>query len=136
MAGRVRDGYGNFYVNSRPTGAHRVAYELAKGAIPPGMHVCHSCDNPPCVNPAHLWLGSARQNMQDCASKGRLPARNPLRQGARSTQAKLTDADIRVIRHDYRTRGLAQTAIAARFGVCQTRISSIVRGKSWAHVTD
>lgn len=64
---RDRDGYGR-RGNKQ---AHRVAYEAAFGPIPPGMFVCHSCDNPPCVNPAHLWLGDNRANQHDAARKGR-----------------------------------------------------------------
>lgn len=71
MKSRGRGGYGRFSVHSGHSPAHRVAYELAKGEIPDGLLVCHSCDNPPCVNPAHLWLGTQVTNAIDMASKGR-----------------------------------------------------------------
>jgi hypothetical protein len=69
--------YGCFYLGSRTDGtrkmhpAHRVAYELSVGAVPPGMKVLHKCDNPRCVNPAHLFLGTQRQNVDDMVAKGR-----------------------------------------------------------------
>jgi hypothetical protein len=66
------DGYGRLRWNEKYIGAHRVAWEKANGPIPGGMHVLHRCDNPPCVNPSHLFLGTNKDNMDDRDSKGRL----------------------------------------------------------------
>lgn len=63
--------YGVFLVNGRSINAHRFAYQIAHGPVPDDMFVCHRCDNPPCVNPAHLFLGTHVDNMQDMISKGR-----------------------------------------------------------------
>jgi len=76
--GSIRGKYGRMVIGSRTdnsrrfVGVHRAAYEANIGPIPSGLYVCHTCDNPVCVNPAHLWLGTAQQNTADMVSKGRL----------------------------------------------------------------
>lgn len=85
-ATKQNGGYGLFYVHRGPggrVGAHRIAYELYWGDIPPGLDVCHSCDNPGCVNPLHLFVATARENMEDMAAKCR---------GVRSTSGRLYGA--------------------------------------------
>jgi hypothetical protein len=107
---------------------HRVAWELAHGAIPEGMHVCHKCDNPSCVNARHLFLGTQRDNIIDAARKGHM--RGPRLRGERVNTAKLTRADVRVIRAEA-ARGVFQTTLAKRFGVSSHNVSIIVRGLTW-----
>lgn len=135
-------GYGIFTMPGRrhgiPARAHRVAWELTHGAIPAGMFVCHRCDNPPCVNPAHLFLGTPADNSADRNAKGRQARgerarqRNPAR-GERNANAKLTSGMVAQIKA-LRASGLSQQAIADRMGTVQTTISRVLLGQTWRHV--
>jgi hypothetical protein len=105
--------------------AHRVSYELHHGAIPEGMHVCHTCDNRPCTNPAHLFLGTHADNMQDCLHKGR----SCFAKAHKNT--KLERWDIHIIREKHK-EGISQTEIAKRYGLHQSTVSLIVNHKTWS----
>jgi hypothetical protein len=85
-------GYGHFQEGRRGpmTRAHRRAYQLAKGPIPDGLLVCHTCDNPPCCNPAHLWLGTSADNKKDAISKGRA-VNPPTLRGEKNGASRITD---------------------------------------------
>lgn len=136
-----RNGYGLFSVNRRSRLAHRVAWEIANGAAPGKLHVCHHCDNPKCVNPSHLFLGTAADNAHDRDKKGRVAAgdrhysrRFPgIRAGDRCPVAKLSSDDVRSIRRRV-TNGEKQATIAREFGVSQSAISNIVRRRDWKTV--
>lgn len=105
--------------------AHRASWVAHFGPIPVGMFVCHACDNPPCVNPSHLFLGSAADNSADMVAKGRAP-RNA---GDRSGMARVSDADVHVMRA-LRAEGLPLKVIAARFSISDSQTSRICSGKS------
>lgn len=107
-------------------GAHRVVYEQAYGAIPPGMYVCHHCDNPPCVNPGHLFLGTPKANSQDRERKGRGAAN--FRTGELNPSHKLTDSQVADIRRRAGQQSLR--SLAREFGVAHQQVSRIVRGLS------
>jgi hypothetical protein len=106
--------------------AHRLSWELHFGPIPEGLQVLHYCDNPPCVNPAHLWLGTNQDNRTDSAHKGRTA------RGERSPNAKLTEDDVRAIRALGGTMSMAR--IAAQFGVTYLPVNFIIHRKTWKHV--
>jgi hypothetical protein len=121
-------GYGTYYVDRVPMLAHRVAWELTYGPIPHRLFVCHSCDVPSCVRPEHLFLGSARANAMDAGRKGRLVA------GERRPVAKLTAASVRAIRERYASGGVSQQDLATEYGVTQSIVWRVIRGKAWRHV--
>jgi hypothetical protein len=108
--------------------AHRLSYFLATGVDPDDKHVCHRCDNPPCCNPAHLFLGTDADNVADAKRKGRMK-NPPLRSYTRLTDDIVRQARIR------RAAGETYKAIANDFGVTRTCISSAVRGETWGHVS-
>lgn len=121
---RNKDGYGLTKANGRTALAHRVAYRLSIGVILEGEKVCHACDNPICCRPDHFFLGSQKDNVDDCIAKGRFVI------GEKNGGAKLTDILARQIRTDTRT----QVEIAAAFGISQSLVSAIKTGLRWNHV--
>ena len=131
---RVR-GYGAFALYGRPRRmrlAHRVAWTITSGTIPLGLCVCHHCDNRACCNPAHLFLGTHKDNMRDALQKGRM--RQPGLCGAENGNSTLTAAQVKEIRVEYSAGKISQRALASKHGVCQRTIATIVLNKTWAHV--
>ena len=126
-----RVGYGTFRIAERHQMAHRVAYQLYVGEIPAGLCVCHHCDNPRCVNPAHLFLGTQADNMRDRENKGR--GVFPGLSGENHGSAKLTEAQVIEIRAKY-GEGARQVDLAKEFGVTQSIISMIVCGRVWTKI--
>lgn len=128
-------GYGVIRVAGRQTRAHRIAYQLVIGPIPSGMNVLHSCDNPPCVRPEHLRVGTQRDNLADAQERGRkfTPFRGRNQRGSANQGARLTEADIPVIRARL-AASERHHEIAADYGVNRATISQVARGFSWGHV--
>lgn len=125
---RRSDGYGAFTVDRRQVSAHRHSYALSKGSIPAGMVVMHSCDQPLCVNPDHLSVGTSAQNAADAARKGRrLP-------GSKNHQAKLTEKLVLEMRARYAKGGISQKRIAEEYGVSPALVGFIVTRKLWKHI--
>jgi hypothetical protein len=132
----VRGGYGLVRFAGKLHLAHRLSYELNVGPIPSKQYVCHRCDNPPCVNPAHLFAGTPRDNTQDAIAKGRMLATKPwlVRHGEAHGQARLTAEQVRQIRALHETHPNRQGWIAEQFGVHRTTVNLIVTGKTWRAV--
>lgn len=127
--GCSKGGYGQIKLSGeRKQGyAHRIAYELAKGEIPPQKQVCHTCDNPLCVNPDHLFVGTSSDNHQDMKRKGRHLY------GERNARAVLTEQKVKEI-HALLAIGVTQIDLSVRYGVAPITISRISRGLRWAHL--
>jgi len=121
-------GYGTVVYKQRIIRAHRLSWEIHNGKIPEGMYVCHHCDNPPCVNPDHLFLGTPQDNVADMDKKGR---RNP-RKGEELKISKLNK--IKVI--DIFTSDLGRSELASMYSVSLTSILNIKNGNTWKHVTE
>jgi len=111
--------------------AHRVSWEIHRGPVPDGMEVCHHCDNPPCTNPDHLFLGTQADNMADAARKGR--TRNTPFRGEANGHAIFSEIDIRAIRQAHAT-GVGVKALGRLYGTSHTNIGFIVRRETWRHV--
>lgn len=132
MGCKVKFGYGKFNVHGEIVLAHRFAYELAHGPIPEGLLVCHNCpgrDNPSCVRPDHLFLGTDKDNMLDAVAKERTA--KGIRNGARTHPRKLTAENAEVIRVIYKLGHVTQNTLAKRFNVTPQHISCIVNYKTW-----
>ena len=132
VASKATDGYGHVRHNRKFCPAHRVAFEFAVGPIPTGMLVCHHCDNKSCCNPAHLFLGTAEDNMRDMERKGRA-VRNHLR-GTSNGAAKLTEDQVRQIRKLYVSRKNS-AQLARVFSVDRRTVLRVVARQVWGHVS-
>jgi len=156
-----RDGYGRlrYHDGDRWTTrqSHRISYEIHVGLVPPGLCVLHHCDNPPCVNPDHLHLGTIADNNNECKQRGRTACgdkngsrtcpgsmprgdahwmrRTPWRvpRGSLRANSKLDESSVAMIRAACKL-GAKRKDLAARFGVCPSTITWITTGKMWKHV--
>jgi hypothetical protein len=154
-------GYGVFgWFDGKNQKAHRIVFAHLHGPIPAGMKVCHTCDTPSCVNPAHLFLGTDKDNQDDALRKGRRASQRPdfaslLEQGEdhwthrrpgdspiigtkgeSNPGAKLTEESVREIRRRYAAGDISQTALAKKHGVSQTVIFHLLARNTWRHVED
>lgn len=124
------DQYGRFRVGDEMKAAHRISWELCYGGIPDNFHVLHRCDNPACVNPDHLFLGTHQDNMKDKQNKHRLPQQK----GNSNNNAKLTEDQVKEIREKYSDRKTPLKEIALLYGVTRHTIGDILLGKLWKHI--
>jgi hypothetical protein len=111
-----------FFFDGKSMKASRAAWALFHGPIPDGINVCHTCDNPICVNPDHLFLGTQADNMRDCSLKGRIPS------------SKLNADKVRELWRLHAT-GLSWRKISKRLGVSERAVGMVLKGITWKHVT-
>jgi hypothetical protein len=147
QAHRDPRGYGTFRIGNareetKPRWAHRLAWELTNGPIPDGLCACHRCDNPPCCNPGHLFIGTRGDNNRDAAAKGRTLSgeRHPSHthpeswpRGQAHPNSTLTKELVVVIR-TRAAAGESQTSIGADLGVKPSTVGAVVRRENWRHV--
>jgi hypothetical protein len=131
----TRNGYGRLMIGSRTDGtrksvsAHKLAYELYRGEVPSGFEVCHNCDNPPCINPDHLFLGTRQDNIDDRENKGR--NKIPKYIHDRQPNIKLTWAKVREIRSIGETALFSCREIGERYGVATKTINDVLNCRTW-----
>ncbi len=136
------DGYGRFWLNNHNTRAHRVSYEWAHGAFPKELLVCHHCDQPLCVRPDHLFLGTTTDNIRDASRKGRMRNNWKVFRGATNNRARFTETDVLAIRAAYRpgTRGkknkspVSLMGLATQYGCSKFAITAIIKRMTWKHI--
>ena len=155
----LNTGYGQISWKGKDWSAHRVAWILTNGEIPPGLYICHKCDNRKCVRPDHLFAGTQRENIDDMVAKGRSlkgdrnPARrhpermprgenhglrkNPMRaaRGTKNGNSRLSEADVLSLRAD-RKLGLTYDALASKYEIDRTTVMQIARRITWRHLPD
>ncbi len=142
---RGSTGYGRLRVNKQTIWTHRLSWSLHYGNIPIGLYVLHRCDNPPCVNPDHLFLGTQHDNMQDAAVKGRIVSSfgdqngtrlhpETVRRGEKNPAAKLTTENVVEIRQIYGNRKMTYEQLGNAFNVNPATICRIIKRKKWKHV--
>ena len=132
-AAKTKKGYGSFWPNKNFIQAHRYSYEYFKGKIPKSLFVLHSCDNPPCVNPDHLFLGTQKDNVKDAIIKNRHKGNlnSPFKKGENHINVKLNKIIINKIRDLYLTDKYSQKDLSTLFSINLRTIYDIVNYRTW-----
>lgn len=130
MGAKFLNGYGMVRYQKKNFGAHRLSYAMANDGVPDGANVCHTCDNPSCVNPSHLFAGSVQDNVDDMIAKGR----KPVFVGERNGAATLTEKQVVEIRELYANGDVTHNELAAEFGVSPATVGLVTSGVIWNHV--
>lgn len=127
----MKAGYGEIWRHSTMLYTHRLSYEFHKGCIPDGLLVLHECDNPPCVNPDHLFLGTYLDNVRDMINKGR---QGVVPRGEKARHSKLTTEQVLEIREAYASGRNTQVELARIYGIHKRNIWMITSRKVWKHI--
>ena len=124
--------YGTFWADGKTVRAHRWAYEQFVGPIPEGLVVRHTCDNPPCVRPSHLVVGTQKENIADSVRSGRfcVPRPTELNRGELNGNSKMTNAQVEELRSLYTGKRGEQTQLAERFGISKTQVGRLLK-RTW-----
>lgn len=132
---RSHYGHGQFSIHYKKFVSSRISFFIANGEFPNRLFVCHRCDNPSCVNPAHLFLGTQKDNIQDMMAKGRGPAKRVGNRvlGDSRVGAILTEAKVREIRSKHAS-GIAMRALGREYGVNRVTIRYVVKRRTWTHI--
>lgn len=123
-------GYGQLRFGKELKSAHRISYELTNGKIPKGLFVLHKCDNPSCVRPDHLFLGTPADNMRDMINKHR--GNKPF--GENHYFAKISEKDVIEIKRKYSLGNISTRKLATQYNIGKSQIHAIIVGKKWKHV--
>lgn len=125
-----KDGYGRMKVDYKMYHVHRIVYELTYGPIPDGLLICHRCNNRSCCNPNHLYLGTQKDNMEQCVFEGRLKTSF----GEKHGQSKLNEKDVKKIKELYNTKNYSQRCLGKLFNISHSEISRIINNQVWKHI--
>ena len=128
-----KQGYGRLKFKRKIYGPHRLSYELYIGKIKKGLCVCHKCDNPSCINPEHLFLGTLSDNMKDAYKKGRMVI--PYTPGEKHTSSILTDKKVIEILKMKKEQKITDKKLGEKFGVNRRTINNIIHNKTWKHIS-
>lgn len=136
---RNPQGYGAFLFKGKSKPAHRIMYQLTRSAIPKGLCVCHSCDNPPCVKPSHLWLGTHYENKMDSVRKGRSFLPTPPewdKSGDKNPNAKITWEIVKLVRKDFSSNPNQNiSALGRTYDMNPSMVHNIIKNKQWKILT-
>jgi len=132
IGAKYKDGYGALYKNSKLCRAHRISYELFVDEIPDGMLVCHHCDNPACVKPEHLFIGTIKDNVKDKCNKGR--ASGGSLKGESCPSHKYTEEIVLMIRQLYDEGGISKRGLAKKLNIPHSTVIRIINKDTWKHI--
>jgi hypothetical protein len=127
---RTEFGYGHYCIGGKVLLAHRYAYLISNGEIPKGLSVLHRCDNPPCVNPKHLYAGTAKDNAQDRKNRNRQSSRV----GNSNGRSKLNEDKVLTIREKFKNGERTQKELSLENNVTPSTIHSIIKRRIWSHI--